>query len=79
MSDVVVTALCLGIGFVAGFLGSMLGIGGGTLTTPILILYGIEPHRAVSSSLIAILGTSLGGLYHLYKRGFVKLRLALIL
>ncbi|RLG88671.1 MAG: hypothetical protein DRO18_00900 [Thermoprotei archaeon] len=71
--------LCLSVGLLAGFMGSLLGIGGGSLTTPILILSGVEPHKAVASSLVAILGTSTGGIHHLYRRGLVKLKVASIL
>ncbi len=79
MEYILTETLCLAIGFTAGFIGTLLGIGGGSLTTPMLILSGLEPHRAVASSLIAIIGTSVGGLPHLYKHGLVKLKVALIL
>ncbi len=79
MYDLVTSVMCLVIGFLAGFVGSLLGIGGGSLTTPTLILYGVEAHKAVAASLVAILGTSLGGISHLYKRGLVRVKTAFIL
>ncbi len=67
------------LGIIAGFIGTLLGIGGGSIITPLLILYGIEPRLAISSSLIAILGTSTGGIHKLIRRGLVKIRTALFL
>lgn len=70
---------CLTIGLVAGFIGTLLGIGGGSLTTPLLILYGVQPHHAVAASLVAIMGTSLGGIYHLFRHRLVRVGLAIFL
>lgn len=73
------TLFCLSIGVLAGFIGTLLGIGGGSLTTPLLILFGVQPHQAIAASLIAIMGTSLGGIYHLFRLGLVNIGLAIFL
>lgn len=54
------TALLLVIlGFVAGLLGALTGIGGGVLLTPILALYfGIPIREAIGASLVAVITTS---------------------
>src|SRR5579864_1997568 len=54
------TALLLVIlGFVAGLLGALTGIGGGVLLTPILSLYfGIPIRQAIGTSLVAVITTS---------------------
>ena len=54
------TALLLVIlGFVAGLLGAMTGIGGGVLLTPILALhFGIPIREAIGASLVAVITTS---------------------
>src|SRR3979490_1499827 len=54
------TALLLVIlGFVAGMLGSLTGIGGGVLLTPILALhFGIPIRQAIGTSLVAVITTS---------------------
>ena len=47
------------IGTGAGFLGSIIGIGGGIIMTPILTLMGFSPPVIASSSLLAVTATSL--------------------
>jgi uncharacterized membrane protein YfcA len=54
-----VTDLLLVLGFLAGMLGSLTGIGGGILLSPVLALYfGISIRQAVGTSLIAVITTS---------------------
>ena len=54
-----VTELLLILGFFAGMLGALTGIGGGVLLTPILALYfGIPIREAVGTSLVAVITTS---------------------
>lgn len=67
------------IGFVAGFVGTMLGIGGGAIMVPGLTLLGFDIKKVVPASLFAILGTSAGGLRYLLGKGLVDYRLAIIL
>ncbi len=67
------------IGFIAGFMGTLLGIGGGSIMVPTMVLIGIDIKKAVPASLFAILGTSAGGLRKLYKHGLVDYKLALTL
>jgi len=55
----VVTVLLLILGFFAGMLGSLTGIGGGVLLTPILALhFGIPIRQAIGTSLVAVITTS---------------------
>lgn len=54
-----VTALLVVIGFCAGLLGALTGIGGGILLTPILALhFGIPIRHAIGTSLVAVITTS---------------------
>ena len=54
-----VTVLLLILGFFAGLLGALTGIGGGVLLTPILALhFGIPIREAIGTSLIAVITTS---------------------
>jgi uncharacterized membrane protein YfcA len=58
------------LGGVVGLLTGMIGVGGGFLTTPILIFYGIPPSVAVASATTQITGTSVSGvLAHRRRRG----------
>src|SRR5689334_23886235 len=60
----------VGLGGLVGLLTGMVGVGGGFLTTPILIFYGIPPAVAVASSTTQIIGTSVSGvLTHRRRRG----------
>jgi len=66
----------LSIGFLGGFLGSILGIGGGSLMTPFLLAIGYDVTVAVPASLLAIVGTSMGGLYVYDEKELIDYELA---
>jgi uncharacterized membrane protein YfcA len=54
-----ITALLVILGFFAGLLGALTGIGGGVLLTPILALhFGIPIRQAIGTSLVAVITTS---------------------
>ncbi len=72
-------ALGLPVGLVAGFVGTLLGIGGGAIMVPVMVLLGVPVSVAAPASLVAILGTSAGGLRRLFRRGLVDWRLAAFL
>jgi uncharacterized membrane protein YfcA len=60
----------VGLGGLVGLLTGMVGVGGGFLTTPILIFYGIPPAVAVASATTQITGTSVSGvLAHRRRKG----------
>jgi len=60
----------VGLGALVGLLTGMVGVGGGFLTTPILIFYGIPPAVAVASATTQITGTSISGvLAHRQRKG----------
>lgn len=69
----------LAIGFSAGILSGMFGVGGGFLTTPILILGGIPPAVAVGSEANHIVGSSLTGFLTYFRRKNVDLVMGLVL
>lgn len=53
------TALLVIVGFCAGLLGALTGIGGGVILTPVLSLYfGIPIRHAIGTSLVAVITTS---------------------
>jgi uncharacterized membrane protein YfcA len=51
----------LPLGLVAGLLSGLLGIGGGLIFSPLLLLLGLTPHQALATSTLAIVPTTLGG------------------
>lgn len=53
--------MMIGLGGIVGLLSGMFGVGGGFLTTPLLIFYGIPPAVAVASSATQITGASVSG------------------
>ncbi|NNC71769.1 MAG: sulfite exporter TauE/SafE family protein [Sphingomonadaceae bacterium] len=58
------------LGGVVGVLSGMFGVGGGFLTTPLLIFYGISPAVAVASSTTQITGASVSGVSaHMQRKG----------
>ncbi len=63
------------LGFLVGILSGMFGVGGGFLTTPLLIFYGIPPTIAVASATTQITGTSVSGVFAHLRRGGVDLRM----
>lgn len=70
--------LLLLIGLAAGFLGGLVGIGGGVLIVPALVLLlGLSQHMAQGISLAMILfPVGILGVINYYKNGFVDLRFA---
>ncbi|WP_310469014.1 sulfite exporter TauE/SafE family protein [Sphingomonas sp.] len=71
--------LIVALGLVVGLLSGMFGVGGGFLTTPLLIFYGIPPTVAVASATTQITGASVsGGMAHMRKGG-VDLHIAAVM
>ncbi|MDX2209752.1 MAG: sulfite exporter TauE/SafE family protein [Sphingopyxis sp.] len=58
-----------------GFLSGMFGVGGGFLTTPLLIFYGIPPTVAAASAATQVTGASVSGALAHYERGGVDLQM----
>jgi len=63
------------LGFLVGLLSGMFGVGGGFLTTPLLIFYGIPPTVAVASATTQITGASVSGVSAHWRRGGVDLKM----
>ena len=72
--------LLLLISISAGFLGSLLGLGGGIIVVPALtLLFGVDIRYAVAASLISIIATSSGAAASFLKDHLTNLRLAVLL
>jgi uncharacterized membrane protein YfcA len=62
-----------------GFLSGMFGVGGGFLTTPLLIFYGIPPTVAAASAATQVTGASVSGALAHVERGGVDFRMGGVL
>jgi uncharacterized membrane protein YfcA len=67
------------LGFLVGLLSGMFGVGGGFLTTPLLIFYGIPPTVAVASAATQITGASVSGAMVHMRRGGVDPKMASVM
>lgn len=54
-------AVGLGVGGAAGFVGGLLGVGGGNIIVPALVAYGFEPKKASASTSFVVIFSSLTG------------------
>lgn len=69
----------IGLGLVVGLLSGMFGVGGGFLTTPLLIFYGIPPTVAAASASTQVTGASVSGaLAHAQRKG-VDMQMGMVL
>ncbi len=67
------------LGGVVGLLSGMFGVGGGFLTTPLLIFYGIPPTVAAASAASQVTGASVSGVMTHMQRGTVDFRMGGVL
>lgn len=64
----------------AGFLGSLTGLGGGLVITPLLALaFGIDIHYAMGASLISAIAISSGAGAAFVREGFTNMRIGMLL
>jgi uncharacterized membrane protein YfcA len=71
--------LIIALGGLVGILSGMFGVGGGFLTTPLLIFYGIPPPVAVASAATQITGASVAGVAVHLRRGGADLQMAAVM
>lgn len=65
---------------VAGFLGSLTGLGGGVVIVPLLTLvFGVDIKYAIGASLISVIATSSGAASAYVKEGFTNIRIGMFL
>jgi uncharacterized protein len=71
-------ALALSLGFAAGVVAGLFGVGGGVLFVPTLVALGLSQIEAEATSLAAILPTVAAGTWRQLSYGNVRLRAALL-
>ena len=75
VNAIVIVLLGGGVGLLSG----MFGIGGGFLTTPLLIIYGIPPTVAAASAASQVTGASVSGVFAHLRRGGVDFKMGGVL
>lgn len=66
--------------FLAGFLGALTGLGGGTVLVPMLtLLFGVDIRYAAGTSLVSVIATSSGAAAAYVKEGFTNIRIGMLL
>lgn len=64
----------------AGLLGSLTGLGGGVVITPMLtLLFGVDIRYAIGASLVTVIATSSGAAAAYVKEGFTNIRVGMFL
>ncbi|MES2494367.1 MAG: sulfite exporter TauE/SafE family protein [Pseudomonadota bacterium] len=69
----------IALGALTGVLSGMFGVGGGFLTTPLMIFYGIPPTVAAASAASQVTGASVSGVLAHRRRGGVDYQMAGVL
>jgi uncharacterized protein len=75
VNALVIVTLGLGVGVLSG----LFGVGGGFLTTPLLIFYGIPPTVAAASAASQVTGASVSGVFAHLRRGGVDMAMGAVL
>jgi uncharacterized protein len=74
------TILIFFIAALAGFLGSLTGLGGGIVIIPALtLLFKIDIHYAIGASLISVIATSSGAAAAYVREGYTNIRIGMFL
>lgn len=67
------------LGGLTGILSGLFGVGGGFLTTPLLIFYGIPPTVSAASAASQVTGASVSGVFAHARRGGVDYQLGMVM
>jgi uncharacterized membrane protein YfcA len=67
------------LGALTGLLSGMFGVGGGFLTTPLMIFYGIPPTVAAASAASQVTGASVSGAFAHARRGGIDYQMGAVL
>jgi len=69
----------VGLGVLTGLLSGLFGVGGGFLTTPLLIFYGVPPTVAAASAASQVTGASVSGVFAHSRRGGVDYEIGVVM
>jgi uncharacterized membrane protein YfcA len=80
MTPLLFVAIVLVVSFVAGFLGALLGLGGGLIVVPALtLLLHVDIRLAIGASIISVIATSSGAAAAYVKEHLANIRVAMFL
>src|SRR5262245_34842557 len=80
MSVLLFTTLVLMLSMLAGFLGSLTGLGGGVVIVPALaLLFGVDIRYALGASLVSVIATSSGAASAYVREGVANVRIGMFL
>jgi uncharacterized membrane protein YfcA len=72
--------LVAGTSLLAGFLGSLTGLGGGVVLTPVLTLvFGVDIRYAIGATLVSVIATSSGAAAAYVREGYSNIRVGMLL
>jgi uncharacterized membrane protein YfcA len=74
------TLIVLGISYIAGLLGSLVGVGGGIIVVPALtLLMGVSIKKAIAASIVSVIATSSGAAATYVSERITNMRLGMLL
>ena len=74
------TPIVLMAALLAGFIGSLTGLGGGVIVTPVLTLFlHVDLRYAIGASLVSVIATSSGAAATYVREGFSNIRIGMLL
>lgn len=74
------TPIVFGASLLAGFIGSLTGLGGGVIVTPVLTLFlGVDIRYAIGASLVSVIATSSGAAAAYVRDGYSNIRIGMFL
>jgi uncharacterized membrane protein YfcA len=80
MTGLTFTLITFGASLVAGFFGSLLGLGGGIIIIPVLtLLLGVDMRWAIGASIVSVIATSSGAAAAYVKEHMANMRVAMVL
>lgn len=80
MNILELTLLIWLVALVAGFLGSLTGLGGGVVIVPLLVLvFRVHVHYAIGASLVSVIATSSGSAAAYLREGISNIRIGIFL
>jgi uncharacterized protein len=80
MTSIEFTLSLLLVAAIAGFLGSLTGLGGGVVITPALtLLFGVDLRYAIGASLVSAIATSSGAASAYVREGYSNVRIGMFL